>query len=111
MARPSPLSPVPLLLVGALGFFCSVAQGETVEIGIVGYKFVPAETQLRVGDTVRWVNQEKRTSHSVLFPAEDNLESERLMPGDTWEKTFATPGTVDYHCGPHPEMQGRLIVQ
>lgn len=51
---------------------------QTVEVVIQKYRFEPAEVQIRAGDTVKWINQEKRTSHSVLFAPEQGGESERF---------------------------------
>lgn len=83
---------------------------ETVAVDIQGYKYIPAEVTIRVGDTVKWTNHEKRTSHSVLFPAENGLESERLFPDESWERRFTKAGRYDYTCTPHPEMKGVVIV-
>lgn len=80
-----------------------------VEIGIAGYRFHPPAVKIAVGDTVRWINQEKRTSHSVFFTAE-SLESERMFPGESWSRRFDVPGIYPYRCGPHPEMQGAVRV-
>jgi len=87
----------------------SVAQ-QTVEVTIQDYKFRPSEVRIHAGDTVKWINREKRTSHSVLFPADNGLESERMFPQEFWQRTFDKPGTYEYTCGPHPEMKGRIEV-
>jgi plastocyanin len=102
------LKRVPALL--ALVSVCALAQG-TVEVTIQDYKFQPAEVKIKAGDTVKWINREKRTSHSVLFPAENGLESERLFPDESWQRTFAQPGIYSYRCGPHEEMKGRVLVE
>lgn len=96
----------PLLL--ALVSF--VAWAETAEVGIEKYTFTPAEVSIRAGDSVRWSNHEKRTSHSVVFPQEGGRESERLFPGESWARQFTVPGRYPYTCGPHPEMKGLVIV-
>jgi plastocyanin len=70
--------PAVLALVSA----CTLAQ-QTVEVSIQDYRFTPQEARIKAGDTVKWINREKRTSHSVLFPAENGLESERLFPAGT----------------------------
>lgn len=101
------LKRAPLLL--ALFSFSALA-GSVVEVQIEGYKYAPAEVSIKVGDSVRWVNREKRTSHSVVFPAEGGLESERMFPDESWQRRFEKPGRYDYHCGPHPEMKGSVIV-
>lgn len=101
------LKGAPLLL--ALFSFSAAAQ-TVAEVGIAGYKFEPVEVSIKVGDSVRWTNHEKRTSHSVLFPAEGGLESERMFPDESWVRRFEKPGRYDYHCGPHPEMKGVVVV-
>lgn len=87
-----------------------VLAEQTVEISIEKYTFTPQEVSIRVGDSVKWVNHEKRTSHSVVFPQEGGRESERLFPDESWQRRFAEPGRYPYHCGPHPEMKGLVVV-
>jgi plastocyanin len=94
----------------ALGFSCTVLAQQTVEVRIQDYKFLPAEVRIKSGDTVKWINMEKRTSHSVLFPAENGLESERMFPGEHWSRTFTARGSLAYRCGPHEEMKGMIHV-
>ncbi len=83
---------------------------DVVEVRIENYQFVPREAKLRAGGKVRWVNHEKRTSHSVLFTGEGGFESERMMAGESWERRFDKPGRYPYTCGPHPEMSGLVEV-
>lgn len=94
-----------------LGLVSFLALAEpSVEVSIVNYTFMPQEVSIRVGDTVKWVNRERRTSHSILFPQEGGRESERLFPEESWQRQFTRPGQYPYHCGPHPEMKGLVIV-
>ena len=99
---------VPALL--ALVSFAAFAQ-KPAEVTIRDYRFSPQEVRIKAGDSVKWINAEKRTSHSVLFPAENGLESERLFPDESWQRTFKLPGVYKYRCGPHEEMTGTVIVQ
>ena len=87
----------------------AAADTAIVEVEIKGYLFVPDTVTVRAGTTVRWTNKERRTTHSVLFPAE-SLESERLLPDERWSRRFDKPGRHAYSCGPHPEMKGWVIV-
>lgn len=96
------------LLVVALPL--SVQCQQTVEVVIQNYRFEPELVQVKVGDTVKWVNREKRTSHSVVFSAEQGAESERFFPNENWQRRFTVPGRFPYHCGPHPEMTGVVEV-
>lgn len=89
----------------------SAAAEKPVEVTIRDYRFSPQEVRIKAGDTVKWINREKRTSHSVLFQAENGLESERLFPDESWQRTFERPGTYGYRCGPHEEMNGTVIVE
>ena len=102
------LKRVPGLL--ALVLVSAFAQ-QTVEVTIQDYRFLPAEVRIKAGDTVKWVNREKRTSHSVLFAAGNGLESERMFPQEHWQRTFAQPGSYIYRCGPHEEMKGLVLVE
>ena len=85
------------------------AQG-VVEVRIDKYQFVPKEVRVKPGATVKWINDEKRTSHSVLFTGDGGFESERMFPGESWERKFDRPGIYPYTCGPHPEMSGVVEV-
>jgi plastocyanin len=101
------------LLAGAVGILLAAPvchAGETVEVRIADYKFSPAELKVSRGTTVKWINDEKRTAHSVLFLGPEGLESDRLFPGESYSRTFDVPGSYPYRCGPHEEMKGRIDV-
>ncbi|MBN8504424.1 MAG: cupredoxin domain-containing protein [Burkholderiales bacterium] len=95
------------LLAVALG--AGSARAALHEVAIRDMRFEPELLRIRVGDTVRWTNREKRTSHSLLFKGQP--ESERLFPGESLERRFDQDGEFDYFCGPHPEMKGRVVVE
>lgn len=88
----------------------SAGADPVAEVRIAAYRFQPPVITIKAGEIIRWVNHEKRTSHSIVFPAEGGLESERLFPQESWERRFDRPGRHDYHCGPHPEMKGVVVV-
>lgn len=94
-----------------LALVCLSARADTVVVEIQNYAYAPREVKVRVGDTVRWVNREKRTSHSIVFPAEGGKESERIFPDEAWQRTFTRAGAYPYFCGPHPEMKGSVLVE
>jgi len=70
------------------------------------YTFCPPNLKVKVGTTVRWVNVDKRTSHSVWLKEAGIKESERFFPEERWEFTFAAPGKYPYLCGPHWQSEG-----
>jgi len=89
------------------------AKPGTVHVLTLDYTFCPPLQTVKVGTTVRFVNVEKRTSHSVWFKEAGREESPRLFPVEFWETTFDTPGRYPYLCGPHWEqrdMRGVLEV-
>lgn len=98
------------LTLSALLLSMSLPAGAAeVTVRIDKRAYDPAQVTVKPGDTVVWVNAEKRTSHDVIF--EDGAGSVRLMPEDTFSRTFATPGRYPYHCDPHPEMKGEVVVE
>jgi plastocyanin len=97
-------------LAGAALPLAARAQPQPAQVEIRDNRFQPEALAVPAGTTVRWTNHEKRTSHSVLFLGPEGFESERLLPGDSWQRTFDKPGVYPYTCGPHPEMKGRIDV-
>lgn len=67
------------------------------------YTFCPPNLTVPKGTTVRWVNVDKRTSHSVWLKDAGVAESERFFPEEIWEHTFTEDGDYPYLCGPHWE--------
>lgn len=85
--------------------------------------FDPAELTIRVGETVRWVNECEEgiaCVHSVqVYPGkipagaeafDSGLLTER---GQSFEYTFTIPGEYEYFCLPHEPfgMKGKIIVR
>lgn len=76
--------------------------------------FCPQSITLPQGSRLRWINVDRRTSHSVWFKQNGKPESERIFPEETIDMTVDwPPGEYPYLCGPHWEkegMVGRLTV-
>jgi plastocyanin len=93
-------------------------QGGAKETGKVTvlmykYRFCPPNLTVKVGTTVRWINVDKRTSHSVWLKDAGLAESVRLFNKESHEFTFGAPGTFPYICGPHgveEKMVGHVTV-
>lgn len=99
-----------LAVTAFVSLACAAPQARSADVQIENYRFAPAEVTVKVGEPVVWTNAEKRVSHSVLFTGPGGLESERMFPGERWERRFDKPGRYPYTCGPHPEMKGVVIV-
>ncbi len=87
-----------------------VAHADDVVVSIDKMKFEPQHLKIKPGTTVKWVNNERRNNHSVLFEKEGYPESDRLFPGESWQRSFDKPGLYPYLCGPHREMTGVIEV-
>ncbi len=88
-----------------------INQSVPIEVSIYKYKYIPEVLVIKAGQTVRWVNNEKRQYHSVWFEENGEAESDYLFPKEFLDKKFDTPGEYKYRCGPHPEMIATIIVR
>ena len=77
------------------------------------YRFCPPNVTVKTGTIVRWVNVDKRTSHSVWLKDAGQPESPRMFNLEFYEFPFAAPGKYPYLCGPHwdqEKMVGHVTV-
>lgn len=101
-----------LLAALALPLLAAANGGAVHVVEIKDYSFNPAEITVKVGDTIRWENHEKRQYHSVWFEEAGDPEADYFFPGESVERTFDKPGDFPYHCGPHAkEMKGVVHVK
>jgi plastocyanin len=75
---------------------------------IENFTFDPPEITVPAGTRVRWENADD-IPHSVV-EKDGVFQSPPLDTGDVFEKTFTTAGVVDYFCGFHPHMVGKITV-
>ena len=85
------------------------AAPKTVAVSIKGFKFVPADVTVNVGDTVVWTNEDS-APHTVES-SDNTITSDELSKGDKFSHTFTKAGTVIYKCGIHASMKGTVTVQ
>jgi plastocyanin len=83
-------------------------KDDAVIVKLYKYNFCPANLTVKAGTKVRWINVDKRTSHSVWLKEAKVDESERFFPEEMWEYRFENPGKYPYLCGPHWEAEGML---
>ncbi len=82
-------------------------SGETLQVLVENFKFAPTNLEVKVGDTVKWVNKDS-VRHTVTIPV---LNVDQNLPaGGTTTYTFTEKGSFDYHCTPHPSMQAKVVV-
>jgi len=86
----------------------------TVIVFIKNFAFVPKQISIKRGTTVTWVNCDDPGTDSHTSTSDIGLwSSPTLASGGIYSRTFNDPtGTVfDYHCIPHPFMEGTVNVQ
>ena len=85
---------------------------QATAVEIKDFAFTPATIKIKVGDTVTWTNQDS-AEHTVTADTESNDApmSELLAKGESYKFTFTKAGTYTYHCTPHPNMKGTVIVE
>jgi len=91
------------------------AEAGLAVVTMYKHTFCPIEIAVKAGATVRFVNVDRRTSHSVWFKAAGREESTRLFGEEHVDMVMdLAPGTHDYLCGPHWEQEGmigRIVVR
>lgn len=82
-------------------------EGTMVEIK--DFAFAPKTVTVKVGDTVTWENKDS-VAHTAT--ADDkSFDTGMLAQGKKGSVTFDKAGTYTYHCTPHPNMKGTIIVE
>ncbi len=87
-------------------YAAALAPGEN-EVYMNSMSFGPRTLKVKVGTKVIWTNHDV-TSHTVMFD-DGSVNSGELEPGDSYEFTFTTAGTYNYHCAMHPEQMKAVI--
>jgi plastocyanin len=83
--------------------------GEACSIEMVDLAFSPAQTEIAVGTTVTWINND--TVPHTATESDGLFDSGVLDAGASFSFTFDEPGTYDYTCLIHPEMKGTIVVR
>jgi len=88
----------------------SSAAGATV-VFIRSFTFDPNAIHIKAGGSVAWVNCEPTNIPHTATDDAGSYDSGSLSPGAAYVKSFATPGTFDYHCAIHPGMKASVVVE
>jgi plastocyanin len=86
----------------------SSSSGE-VEVKMQNIQFAPKATTVKVGQKVKWVNEDS-TDHNVTADSGADFKSKDFGKGASFEFTADKAGTVKYECTIHPGMTGTLTV-
>ena len=98
-----------LSLAAAVAFVAGgAATAAETTIAIDNFAFTPAESTVKAGATVRFVNHDD-IPHTVVL-ADGKTRSKALDTDDSFVYVFDKPGDFVYFCGLHPQMKGEIKV-
>lgn len=73
------------------------------------HTFCPVQITVKQGTKVRFLNIDRRTSHSFWFKDAGKAESDRFFGGESVEMVVdLPPGEHTYLCGPHWQQEGMI---
>ncbi|AKB19919.1 MULTISPECIES: cupredoxin family copper-binding protein [unclassified Methanosarcina] len=108
--KPALSTPVEGIDEGEIAGTVEAATGtrdDIIDVKIQGYKYIPQNLTVKVGQTVKWTNNDT-VLHDVVG---SGIESEYLQKGEAFTYTFEKEGTYQYICTIHPWMEGKVIVE
>ena len=94
-----------ILVVGGLEH---ARATENPMVMIDNFAFTPATLMVPVGTTVTWENGDD-IPHSIVL-SDHSFRSKPLDTKDRASFTFTKTGEMQYFCGLHPHMTGKIIV-
>ena len=87
----------------------AAASGE-VEVKMKNIAFDPKDLTAKVGQTVKWVNEDT-VDHDVKATEGEDFKSDLFGKGGSFEYKLDKAGTIKYVCTVHPGMEGTITVQ
>jgi plastocyanin len=76
---------------------------------MAGIAFVPPAVTVRVGQTIKWVNQDT-VVHNVTAENGASFHSSDFTKGGSYSYTPTKAGTISYVCTIHPNMTAKITV-
>lgn len=82
---------------------------EEAAVKITNFAFSPKTITVKKGTTVTWTNDDS-VSHTATSD-DGSFDTGMLAKGESGSVTFDKTGTFNYHCTPHPNMKGTIVVE
>jgi plastocyanin len=97
-----------LLAVALLSLGAAVpAHAATIQIVMENLVISPAETSVKAGDTIEWINKDVFAHTATARNGDFDVT---IPPKKTVTSVVTKPGTVEYYCRFHPNMKAALII-
>lgn len=84
-------------------------SGGEVEIKMQNIAFTPKDVTAKVGQTIKWSNEDS-VEHDVKATAGEDFKSDLFGKGGDFSYKLDKAGTIKYVCTVHPGMEGTIIV-
>lgn len=98
-----------ILAISAMLCFLAAPAALAAEFTIVqnAKKFIPDQLDIKVGDTLVFVNKEKKRRHNVYTKSPDYkyVKVRKQKPGDKDSLVITNAGTLKILCALHPKMK------
>jgi plastocyanin len=85
------------------------AAGGVVAIQMKNTSFQPKTVTAKVGQTVKWTNEDS-FDHNVKADTGEDFKSKDVGQGGTYSYKLDKAGTITYECTIHPGMRGSITV-
>ncbi len=72
--------------------------------------FSPAAIHAKVGETVKWTNDDSPPHNVTYVSGPQFTSSSTLDPGATFSLKLTKAGTIHYFCSIHPFMKATIVV-
>src|SRR3954452_5924400 len=88
----------------------ATAAGGALEVHMQNFAFQPAKVTARVGQTIKFVNDDD-VGHNAVAQSGASFKSPTFGKDGTFETKLANAGKITYVCTLHPKMTGTITVQ
>ncbi len=88
----------------------SSAPKDRLTVSMKDIKFDPVEIKVKVGETVKWVNDDD-IEHNAVAEKGADFKSELFGKDGTFEYKAEKAGTIEYVCTIHSGMEGTIVVE
>lgn len=98
-----------LLVTGAAvlaGSTLARAHNGTIHVTIEKLVFLPAEIEVKAGETIEWINKDPFAHTATVKGGWEVV----IPPGKTATRVVTADDTVDYYCRYHPNMKGKIRI-
>ncbi|HQE87360.1 MAG TPA: cupredoxin family copper-binding protein [Methanothrix sp.] len=96
------------MTIAAIMLISSTDAAADSRVNIKNGSFVPSALTVSSGTTVEWHNQDA-IQHRIVS-SQGLFDSGLIDPGKKFSIKFNNPGTYNYYCSLHPQMQGSVTV-